>query len=123
MPKVDLSQIEPCAGNPKFPCGRISDVQVKGYDGKWRCLTCNVLHTELVFKEAGKVAPNPGEATKNLAAASRLAGELNRRMAKAEKDRKAPERPVADESRKATMTKEAEDARRARILKKYHPGG
>lgn len=47
-----------CAG----PCGRqVFAAAVQGYDGKWRCLTCNDLHAAEVLHESGDSAPNASE--------------------------------------------------------------
>lgn len=142
MPKVDAKQIEPCPGPEKgIPCGKPADPAIQGYDKVWRCLGCNKVHAELVFKEAGEAPPNPGEAARMVAlppgsmfekrrnailggiAAERIRGGTftNPSPVAAREGEPADLKShlAANKSTKASVPRETEEQRRARIVKKY----
>ena len=54
-----------CAGI----CGKqIVGAAIAGYDGKWRCLPCQELHTADVLRESGESAPVASDEVKHFAA-------------------------------------------------------
>lgn len=122
MPKVSEQELEPCAGTPLKTCGRKADPAIKGYDGLWRCMRCNEIHAELVFKEAGEKAPNPGEAARNVGVEqgnSKLARRLDI-LARARKGLIELPPGVEDvRELEGPLEGETEAQRRARILRKY----
>lgn len=99
---VRPEDIEPCTG-----CGLRLEPQIKGYDGKWRCVRCNELHADAVFREAGQSVPNPGEVPIILGVKRGQTGH----DARAENGRGRPG-PSSGEA-------DGKLARRAKILKKY----
>lgn len=56
---VNDNELPPCVGNPGAPCPHPTQpMMIQGYDDKMRCPSCNRIHVELVYEEAGQSDPN-----------------------------------------------------------------
>jgi hypothetical protein len=63
MPLVSPSDLDPCPGvlvwsadrrsSAPVPCGSQQQPQVRGHDGRFRCLRCHALHDAQAEREAG----------------------------------------------------------------------
>jgi hypothetical protein len=100
---VRPEDLEPCVGPAsKILCAYGDNlVRIKGYDDKWRCVPCNQLHGEMVFRESGNSAPTPSDETKMKDAKAKLFDQNGRPI----------DAEIAKQARKA--------ARREAIARKY----
>lgn len=76
-------ELPDCVGNPDATCpAPRQPVLIKGYDDKMRCVSCNKLHIELVYHEAGDSTPTTG--SRNV-----VAPNLERKISEAERLKQA----------------------------------
>ena len=65
--KLEQRAMRPEDVHPCPDCLKRADPSVKGFDDKWRCIDCHMLHVESVYHEAGESDPNPGSEKERLA--------------------------------------------------------